>query len=392
MFCGNCGTSLDENMAFCPECGTKVAVVETEETSADSAAPVAEETVATPATTATEETVATPVAPSAEETITTPVAPIPSMDTTSQDTKKKSKAPIIVIVVLLLLFIALGLAIWYVLSNGDKNDKPDNKESTEVFAGEEENDEDDSEPTPKPTEEPTPEPTEVPTPEPTEKPTPKPTVAPTPEPTEDPEVEPTEAPETEPTDDPEVEPTEAPESETTDDPDAEPTEAPEAEPTDDPEAEPTEAPIVWNDPVFDIDTSAYEKYSTYECEMEIMDMTITDTQTIFANGDLVSAFWESTKIDFTGLSEDEIAFYAEYYDETYKPYKENAPDYVDVVYGLDGNGYRFELIVYLEGADLKELADGGYISLTSGSIDTVKFISYEQTCEGLEAGGYTLVE
>lgn len=368
MFCSNCGKQLEDNIAFCPECGTKVAVAATpvvEEPVAPVAeAPVAEKATETPAVSET------PVEKKAEVPVAAaPVAP------TSQEPKKKNKGPIIAIIILLLLVIALGIAIWW-LYNDKKQDKDDDWESTEAFADEDEDEDEDEEPTPEPTEAPTPEPTEAPTPEPTEAPTPEPTEAPTPEPTEEPEVEPTDDPEAEPTDDPEVEPTDDPE----------------VEPSDDPEAEPSDDTTMWDDPVFDVDTSAYEKCAVYETEMDVSGMLITDKQTVLADGDIVAILIESTTIDLSSIPEDELSFYAEVYAETYDPIREDAPDSIEIIHGLDGNAYRFEMIIYLEDADLKELSEAGYISLTSGSADNILFISYEQTCAGLEAGGYTLVE
>lgn len=318
MFCTNCGKQLEDDVIFCPECGTKVAVAATSvvEEPAKAADPKAEKT---------------PVAAA-------PVAPTPA------DPQKKNKGPIIVIVILALLVVALGIAILF-LYNDKKQDKDDDWESTEAFADEdEEDDEEEEEPTPELTEEPTPEPTEEPTPEPTEVPTPEPTEAPTPEPTEEPEVE------------------------------------------------PSDNTIVWDDPVFDVDPSAYEKCTVYETELDVSGICLTDRQTILADGDMVAILIESTTIDMSTIPEEEISYYEEVYAETYEPIRQNAPDSVEVIHGLDGNVYRFEMIVYLEDANLKELADAGYISITSGSAETAVFISYDQTCAGLEAGGYTLVE
>ena len=362
MFCSNCGKQLEDNVAFCPECGTKIAVATT--------TPVVTETPTVEASAPETAVVEAPVAQ-------TPVAPAPvAPASTAEKPKKKNKGPVIVIVILLLLILALGLAIWYLMSDNYQGNR-DAKESTEAFADDDEaEDEDEDKATPEPTEEPTPEPTEDPEAE----------------PTEDPEAEPTEDPEAEPTEDPEAEPTEDPEAEPTEDPEAEPTEDPEAEPTEDPEAEPTEDTVVWNDPVFDVDTSDYETCTVYETEMEVSGFTISDKQTILADGDIVAILMESTTIDLSDFSEEEIVLYGEIYDETYNPIRENAPEAVEVINGLDGDVYRFEMIIHLEDADLKELADAGYISITSGSAETAKFISYEQTCAGLEAGGYTLAE
>ena len=288
MFCSNCGKQIDNNVAFCPECGTKIAVVQAE-------APV----------------IATPIA------------------ATTETPNKKNKGPIIVIIILLLLVIASGIVIWY-LYNDKKQDTGDDWESTEAFADEgDEEDEDEEEPTPEPTE------------------------APTPEPTNEPEVE----------------------------------------PTDDPEAGQTTAEtIVWNDPVFDIDPSSYEKYSVYESEMNMNDFTITDRQVIMANGDEVIYLWESTFIDLSHLSEDEFAIYAEVFKESFASLAENPPDSAVVLYGLDGDTYRTELLMHLEDADIQALVDGGYLVFTTAPAGIVKSVSYEESCAGLEASGYILVE
>ncbi len=329
MFCSNCGTQLEDNVAFCPECGTKVAVA---------AAPTETSTVETPIV---PEVTTTPVVEKAVEKpiVAAPVAPPP------QEPQKKSKAPIIVIIILLLLVIALGIAIWW-LYNDKQKDKDDEWESTEAFADadEDQDEEEEEDSTPEPTEEPTPDPTEAPTPEPTEEPTPEPTAE------------------------------------------------PDAESTEDPEAEPSEDTIVWDDSVFDINTSAYEKCAVYEADLDVSGMAIKDKQTVYANGDIVTILLESTSIDLSDVSENELSIFADVYGESYKPIKENAPECVEVIYGLDGNVYRFEMMIYLENADLKELVEGGYLTMTSGNLDTVIFVSYEQTCAGLEAGGYTLVE
>ncbi len=360
MFCSNCGKQLEDNVSFCPECGTKVAVATTPvvEEPAKSAESKAEETPVKTQTT---------TVPVAERTTETPAAAAPIAPTPAEP-QKKNKGPIIVIIILALLVVALGIAILF-LYNDKKQDKDDDWESTEAFADEDEEDEEEeAAPTPEPTEEPTPEPTEEPTPEPTEVPTPEPTEAPTPEPTEEPTPEPTE------------------------DPEAEPTEDPEVEPTEDPEEELPGSTKVWNDPVFDIDPSAYEKYTVYETSMDVNGLSVSDKQTILANGDFVGLLVESTTIDLSDYTEDDRALYAEAYDEIYAPLCNEAPQSVTVLYGLDDTIYRVEIMINLEGANLKDLIDTGYLTILSGSSNNIMYVSYEQTCLGLEESGYVLVE
>lgn len=271
MLCTNCGKSMDENVAFCPECGTQV--------------------VSTPIPVVTEKT----------------------------ESNKKNKGPIIAIIILILLVIALGIAIWYVY-NDKKHDANDDWEETEAVAEEDV----------------TPEPTEVPTPVPTEVPTP--------------------------------------------------------EPSGTPKAETTENTMVWTDLQSDIDTSIYEKYTIYTTETEVSGLPLTDTQTILATGDIVAILLESTSIDFSAFSQEEIDIYAKAYDEIYAPLLENTPKSVVLSFGLDGTIYRIDIKIHLLGADLQELVETGYITVLSGSSDTLNYISYEQTCLALEENGYTLVK
>lgn len=306
MFCSNCGKQLEDNVAFCPECGTKLAVATIEKKAVEE--PVMPEI---------------PAAPVEKKSVERPVSVAPIAPTT-QEPKKQSKAPIIVIIILLLLVIALGIAIWW-LYNDKKQDANEDWEETEAFADE---DEDEYEEEDEDEEEPTPEPTEAPTPKPTKRPS----------------------------------------------------------------LPPTGSTSSWDDPIFDVSPFSYDKYSVYEAEMEVSGITIKDKQTIYAKGDQVTTLIESTSIDLSDKAGDALDIYVESYDETYAPIKENAPDSVEIIFGLDGDTYRFNMMIDLQNGDLKELSDAGYITFTSGSIDTATYISYDQTCAGLEAGGYTLVE
>lgn len=269
MLCTNCGKSMDENVTFCPECGTKV-------------------------------------------------IPIPTTSTPPQPTKQ-NRSTIIILTILLLLVIALGIAIWH-LYNNKKRDINDDWKETEATAEEE--------PSPAPTEMPTPEPTEIPTPE----------------------------------------------------------------PTGTPQKETSENAMVWTDLLADIDTSIYEKYTVYTTEMEESGLYFTDTQTILASGDIVVILIESTTIDFSAFSQEEIDIYAKAYDEVYAPLLENTPRSVILSFGLNDTIYRIDIRINLLGADLQELVEAGYITVLSGSSDTLRYISYEQTCLALEENGYTLVK
>ncbi|MBR4084974.1 MAG: DUF1307 domain-containing protein [Lachnospiraceae bacterium] len=132
-----------------------------------------------------------------------------------------------------------------------------------------------------------------------------------------------------------------------------------------------------------------EQKATYKMEQDMMGMTITDTQIITAKGDKVVRMEEITEISFADFTDEEKELAAATYDETYGAMKDGAPDSVKMEYGLDGDVYRFTLDIDIANGDIKELIDGGFVYATSGDAEKAIFISFKQTCEGLEKAGYT---
>lgn len=136
MFCGNCGTKLNEGAAFCPNCGTPVSAEsvpsaqevrkpeETPAAPAESAAPV-------PEVQKLEETAPTPAAAPAEN-----AAPVPE---TQKPERKKAgnKGAIIVLAVILLLVIGAGAGAAIYFTSDGYNIKKNLKQAQQCFAEQE---------------------------------------------------------------------------------------------------------------------------------------------------------------------------------------------------------------------------------------------------------------
>lgn len=136
-----------------------------------------------------------------------------------------------------------------------------------------------------------------------------------------------------------------------------------------------------------------EQSATYELKQDAAGMSITDTQTVTAKGDKVITMKEISEIAFSDMTEEEIALYAETYDATYDAMFADISDGATVSYGLDGNVYKLELVMNYEEADLQKLIELGLVQAPAGQdASKIAYISFKQTCEGLEAMGYTLVE
>lgn len=136
-----------------------------------------------------------------------------------------------------------------------------------------------------------------------------------------------------------------------------------------------------------------EQTVTYKLDQEMMGITISDTQTITAKGDKVMTMKEITEIDFGELSEEEIALSAETYDANYGALAATFPEGVTATYGLNGDVYKFELTMNLDGADIEALVKAGLVTKPAGQEDKkIAYISYKQSCEALESMGYTVVE
>lgn len=131
-----------------------------------------------------------------------------------------------------------------------------------------------------------------------------------------------------------------------------------------------------------------EQSATYVMTQEQDGMTISDTQSIKAKGDLVYEMVEDMYIDLSSVDEATKEPLLAYYEETYVAMKDNAPEGVVVNVVNDGNKISVQISIDLAGAELQDLIDGGYIVATSSNGQPIKAISFKQTCAALEAGGY----
>lgn len=130
--------------------------------------------------------------------------------------------------------------------------------------------------------------------------------------------------------------------------------------------------------------------ATYVMTTEQEGITMTDTQVIEAEGDIVKAMNEITVLDLSTADAEMKDFLVTFYDSAFGSMKDEAPASVTIEYGLDGDTYTTKININLDGADLQELIDGGYINVTTDNTDNLKYISYKQTCEAMEASGYVL--
>ncbi len=145
--------------------------------------------------------------------------------------------------------------------------------------------------------------------------------------------------------------------------------------------------------VFALAGCGKEQTATYVMTSEEEGVQImTDTQILKAKGDIVYELKEITVIDFSVADDATKEMLIGIYEEYFGGLKTNAPENVSVEYTQTGDTCEVELVVNLDGADLQELIEGGYLSATSDNADTMKAISFSQTCEGLETAGYELQE
>ena len=137
---------------------------------------------------------------------------------------------------------------------------------------------------------------------------------------------------------------------------------------------------------------AKEQSATYVFVQEEAGMyTVTDTQTLYAKGDIVYKQLETTTLEFAELSDATLETLITYYDDMVVAMQASAPTGVEVSSSYEGSIYTMAINLYLEDANLQELVEGGYLMGSDGeSAEDFTFISFEKTCAGLEAAGYTL--
>lgn len=139
---------------------------------------------------------------------------------------------------------------------------------------------------------------------------------------------------------------------------------------------------------------AKEQSATYVLVQEEAGMfTMTDTQTLHAKGDTVYKLLETTTLEFAELSDTILETLITYYDDTVTAIKASAPEGVEVSSSYEGSVYTMTINLNLESANLQELVEGGYLMGSDGeNAEDFTFISFEKTCAGFEAAGYTLKE
>ncbi len=119
-------------------------------------------------------------------------------------------------------------------------------------------------------------------------------------------------------------------------------------------------------------------------------MSMSDTQTLKAKGDIVYEMAETTVVDISMAEEAAKAQLSEYYTEYFNNFATNAPEGVTVTSNNADDVFEVSVTIDLKNADLQELMKGGYLIGTSEDADKAQAISFSQTCAGLEAAGYVL--
>ena len=144
--------------------------------------------------------------------------------------------------------------------------------------------------------------------------------------------------------------------------------------------------------LFGCSAESKEQSATYVLTEEEAGMfTMTDTQTLHARGDEVYEILETTTLEFAELDKTTLEMLVAYYDDTVANMQAAAPEGVEVSSSYEGNVYTLVMNLYLEHADIEALMDGGYLlGLTEEEQESITYISYKRTCEGLKASGYTL--
>ena len=119
-------------------------------------------------------------------------------------------------------------------------------------------------------------------------------------------------------------------------------------------------------------------------------MSMSDTQTLKAKGDIVYEMIEVTTFDFSAADEASKAVYLETFEDEFAEMKEKAPESVTITTSIENDVLHVEFTINLEDADLQELMDGGYLMAADANSEKAQIVSFTQTCNAFEANGYTL--
>ncbi len=133
-----------------------------------------------------------------------------------------------------------------------------------------------------------------------------------------------------------------------------------------------------------------EQSATYAITTDVGGMTMTDTMTYSAKGDIVYEMKENIIMDFSTYDESAKASDMELYASVYDEMCKGAPKGVTMTCNTNGDTITVDMTIDFKSADLQELVDNGYIYTTTDSEGKLVAISFEQSCTGLEASGYTL--
>ena len=133
-----------------------------------------------------------------------------------------------------------------------------------------------------------------------------------------------------------------------------------------------------------------EQSATYVLNFSQDGVSMVDTQVYQATGDIVTQMDENVVIDLSALDDTTKELMVAYYDEFYGAMGTDVPEGVTFSSSYENDIYTVNLSMNLKEADLQVLGERGYLLLTSENGETVKVISFKQTCEYCEANGYVL--
>lgn len=144
--------------------------------------------------------------------------------------------------------------------------------------------------------------------------------------------------------------------------------------------------------VFTLAGCGKEQSATYAMTVDLGGMSMTDTMTYSAKGDIVYELNENIVMDFSAYASETKASDMEIYASAYEEMRSTAPEGVTMTCATDGDFITVDISIDFGSADLQELVDKGFIYTTAGEDDKLVAISFEQSCTGLEASGYVLQE
>lgn len=135
-----------------------------------------------------------------------------------------------------------------------------------------------------------------------------------------------------------------------------------------------------------------EQSATYQMETTVEGIHCTETQTLKAKGDIVYQMDTNSTLDLSSLSAEDKDSFIEIYKTYYDELKNTAPETVKIEYTIDGSTFNVSSSMDIKNSDLQELISLDFIAATSDNAEKLRAISYKQSCDALEATGFTLVE